>query len=85
MIEIKEVRRAEIPRARDEDGTCVTIVVKNGELTVSRLRLSGRSWSTATVDGQIAERDGDAILLGEERILKAGDCLAVELNRDGEA
>jgi hypothetical protein len=59
--------------------------VKGGELTVSRLRLPDRSWSTATVDGQIAERDDDAILLGTARNLQPNDCLTVELNPNGEA
>ena len=62
----------------------MNITVKGGELTVSRLRLPGCSWSTATVDGQTAGRDDDAVLLLTVRTLKAGDCLTVELNTDGE-
>jgi len=60
-------------------------VVKGGELTVSRLRLPGRSGGAALVDGQSADRDGDLVIFGKERILKAGECLAVELNPDGKA
>ncbi|HXM02493.1 MAG TPA: GH116 family glycosyl-hydrolase [Chthoniobacterales bacterium] len=78
VIEIKET-------GRGEGGTSVTITVKGGELTVSRLRLPGRSWSAAVVDGRTAGRDDDAILLGTARTLQAGDSLAVELNTDGDA
>jgi hypothetical protein len=78
VIEIKET-------GRTEGGTTVTITVKGGELTVSRLRLPGRSRSTAMVDGRTAGRDHDAIFLGTARTLQAGDSLAVELNTDGEA
>jgi non-lysosomal glucosylceramidase len=63
----------------------VTITVKGGDLTVSRLRLPGCSWSTARVDGQTVGRDDDAVLLRTARTMKAGDCLTVELNTDGEA
>jgi uncharacterized protein (DUF608 family) len=66
-------------------GTSVNLVVKGGELTVSRLRLPGRSGGAALVDGQSADRDGDLVIFGKERILKAGECLAVELNPDGKA
>jgi non-lysosomal glucosylceramidase len=66
-------------------GTRVTLVVKGGELTVSRLRLPGRSIRTAVVDGQSADRDGDLVVFGKEQILKAGDRLAVELDADGKA
>jgi len=84
VIEIKNGRRPGVSRG-DEDGTTVTITVKGGELTVSRFRLPGRSWSVATVDGQIAEHDEDAILLRTARILKPNDCLTVELSPSGEA
>jgi hypothetical protein len=66
-------------------GASVTLFVKGGELTVSRLRLPGRSGDAAVVDGQAAHRDGDLVMLGKERTLKAGDRLAVELNPDGKA
>ena len=66
-------------------GTSVNLVVKGGELTVSRLRLPGRSGGPALVDGQSADRDGDIVVFGKERILKAGECLAIELNPDGKA
>jgi non-lysosomal glucosylceramidase len=66
-------------------GTSVNLVVKGGELTVSRLRLPGRSGGAALVDGQSADRDGDVFVFGKERILKAGECLAIELNPDGKA
>ena len=84
VIEIKNGDRPGVAQ-RDKSGTTVTITVKGGELTVSRLRLPDRSWSTATVDGQIAERDDDAILLGTARNLQPNDCLTVELNPNGEA
>jgi hypothetical protein len=60
-------------------------MVKGGELTVSRLRLPGRAGGGAVVDGQAAQRDGDLVLLGELRTLKAGDRLAIELNPNGKA
>jgi uncharacterized protein (DUF608 family) len=66
-------------------GTSFNLAVKGGELTVCRLRLPGCSGGAALVDGQSADRDGDLIIFGKERILKAGDRLAVELNPDGKA
>jgi non-lysosomal glucosylceramidase len=65
--------------------TTVTITVKGGELTLCRLLLPGRSWNTATVDGQTAGHDDSAVVLGAARILQAGDSLVVELNTHGEA
>jgi len=84
VIEIKNGGRPGVAQ-RDESGTTVTITVKGGELTVSRLRLPSRSWSRAMVDGQTAERENDAILLGTARNLQPNDCLTVELNPHGEA
>ena len=66
-------------------GATVTVMVKGGELTLSRLRLPGRAGGAAVVDGQAAHRDGDLVLLGKMRTLKAGDRLAVELNPNGKA
>jgi non-lysosomal glucosylceramidase len=57
-------------------GSTVTLTVKGGELAVSRLRLPGLS-GTVTVQGQVAERDGDVILLGDQHTLQAGDWLVV--------
>jgi non-lysosomal glucosylceramidase len=57
-------------------GSTVTLTVKGGELAVSRLRLPGLS-GTVTVQGQVAERNGDVILLGDQHNLQAGDWLVV--------
>ena len=62
----------------------VTLIVKGGELGLSRLRLPGRS-GAATVQGRNVERDGDLIALGKHHTLKAGDRLVVELQTYGEA
>ncbi|MBV9875823.1 MAG: beta-glucosidase [Verrucomicrobia bacterium] len=84
VIEVKNDARPGVAQ-QDQSGTTVTITVKGGELTVSRLRLLGRSWSMATVDGQTAEHDDDAILLRTPRNLQPNECLTVELNPNGEA
>lgn len=84
VIEMKDSHRPGVAR-RNQGGTTVCITVKGGELTLSRLRLPGRSWSRAAVDGQTAECDDDTILLRTSRILKPGDRLTVELNPNGEA
>jgi non-lysosomal glucosylceramidase len=57
-------------------GETVTLKVIGGQLTISRLRLPGRS-GAVTIDGRTAERDGDVILLGELQTLNAGDRLAL--------
>jgi non-lysosomal glucosylceramidase len=62
----------------------VTLKVKGGELAVSKLRLPDRS-GAVTVDGQAAERNGDVILLGRQRTLKAGDRLVVGVDGYGQA
>jgi hypothetical protein len=62
----------------------VTLTVKGGELAVSKLWLPGHS-GAVTVDGQAAERNGDVILLGRQRILKAGDRLVVGVDGYGQA
>ena len=53
----------------------VAIMVKGGELAVSRMSLP---WfgGNVTVDGKAARREGDTILL-DPRTLRAGDCLIV--------
>ena len=61
-------------------GPGLTIKVRGGELSVSRLRLPGYSWSTATVDGQTAGRDDDAVLLRTARTVKAGEQLVIALS-----
>jgi hypothetical protein len=66
-------------------GTTVKVMVKGGELTVSRLRLPGHAGGDAVVDGQAAQRDGELVLLRKSRTLKAGDHLSVELNPNGKA
>jgi hypothetical protein len=62
----------------------VTLTVKGGELAVSRLRLPGLL-GTVTVQGQVAERSGDVILLGHQRILQAGDRLVAGVDTYGQA
>jgi non-lysosomal glucosylceramidase len=65
-------------------GPAVTLMVKGGELNVSRLRLPGLP-GAVTVDGQAAARDEDVILLGKHHILHAGDRLVVSAEPYGEA
>jgi non-lysosomal glucosylceramidase len=65
-------------------GSTVTLTVKGGELAVSRLRFPGRSGRT-TVQGQVAARDGDVILLGRDHTLQAGDDLVIEVDAYGQA
>jgi hypothetical protein len=65
-------------------GPAVSLVVKGGELGVSRLRLPELS-GVVTVGGRAAERDGDVILLGKHHTLQAGDRLVVRVNPYGEA
>jgi non-lysosomal glucosylceramidase len=62
----------------------VTLTVKGGELAVSRLRLPGLL-GAVTVQGQVAERNGDVILLGRQHILQAGDRLVAEVDTYGQA
>ncbi len=64
-------------------GLAVTLIVKGGELVVSRLRLPGLP-GAAMVEGHPAERDGDVILLGGRRTLQAGDRLVVEVKAYGQ-
>ncbi len=54
----------------------VAITVKGGELAVSRLRLPTLP-GKVTVDGRPAEREGDVILLGDQRRLTAGEWIVV--------
>jgi non-lysosomal glucosylceramidase len=61
-------------------GDGLTIKVRGGELSVSRVRFPEHSGASATVDGQAARRDDDLILLGEERSLKAGEQLVIALS-----
>ncbi|MBV9997905.1 MAG: beta-glucosidase [Verrucomicrobia bacterium] len=68
----------------DWNGSAVTLVVKGGELKVSRLWLPGLH-GAVTVQGQAAERDGDVILLGKDHTLQAGDRLVVSVEPYGEA
>jgi non-lysosomal glucosylceramidase len=65
-------------------GSTVILAVKGGELVVSRLRLPGLL-GTATVDGQAVKRDGDMVLLGKQRVLKAGDRLMLGVDTYGQA
>jgi non-lysosomal glucosylceramidase len=65
-------------------GSTVTLMVKGGELAVSRLRLP-RLPGSATVEGRAANRDGEVILLGNRRTLQAGDRLVVGVDANGEA
>ena len=65
-------------------GSTLTLTVKGGELSVSRLRLPRLS-GTATVEGQAVERDGDVILLGRHHSLQAGDRLVVGVDAYGQA
>ena len=64
-------------------GGGVTLSVKGGTLDVSRLRLAGFH-GRPTIDGKAVEREGDLILLGGQRQLKAGDSLVVEGNARGQ-
>ena len=65
-------------------GRSAILSVRGGELAVSRLRLPtlpGR----VTIDGRPVERDGDVILLGERRVLRAGQHIVVGADERGEA
>jgi non-lysosomal glucosylceramidase len=62
----------------------VTLTVKGGELAVSRLLLPGLL-GTVTVQGQVAERNGEVILLGRQHILQAGDRLVAKVDTYGQA
>ena len=65
-------------------GTTVTLTVKGGQLAVSQLRFPEHS-GVATVQGQVAARNGDLILLGRLHTLQAGDGLVVEVDAYGHA
>ena len=63
-------------------GRSAILRVKGGELAVSRLRLPtlpGR----VVADGKPAERDGDIVLLGARRVLRAGEQVAVGADERG--
>jgi non-lysosomal glucosylceramidase len=65
-------------------GSEATLSVLGGELEIAAVllpTLPGR----ARVDGRIVERDGDAILLGGRRIMKAGNRLIVGVEARGAA
>jgi non-lysosomal glucosylceramidase len=62
----------------------VSVAVKGGELAISKLRLPGFS-GKAFVDGQAAELDGELILLGKNRTLRAGERLTIEADVHGQA
>jgi uncharacterized protein (DUF608 family) len=62
--------------------TSAIVTVKGGELAVSRLglpTLPGR----VVADGKPAERDGDIVLLGARRVLRAGEQLAIGADKRG--
>ena len=65
-------------------GSIVTLSVKGGELSASRLRLPGLA-GPVSVDGKEAKREGDVVLLGGMRKLKAGDRLVVGADARGQA
>jgi hypothetical protein len=64
-------------------GSTATLSVKGGELNVSRIRVAGFAGRVA-VDGNVAEREGDVILLGATRKLKVGDRLVVGADARGQ-
>jgi len=63
-------------------GGGATVSVRGGELAISRLRLPSLH-GPASVDGRLAEREGDVILLAEPRVLRAGDSIAIEARGRG--
>jgi len=65
-------------------GTTATLTVKGGELAVSRIRLPALQ-GAPSVDGSPAEREGDAIVLGGLRRLKAGDRVVIGVDARGQA
>lgn len=65
-------------------GGTVTLIVKGGELAVARVRLPTLP-GVATVDGRTAEREGDTILIGSLRRLKAGERIMVGVDARGQA
>jgi hypothetical protein len=65
-------------------GSTVTLIVHGGELVVSRLRLPRRS-DAVIAEGHTTERNGDLIVLGRQRTVKAGDRLVVRVRGYGEA
>jgi non-lysosomal glucosylceramidase len=64
-------------------GSMVTLVVRGGELAVSKIQLPDRP-GAVTVEGQRVERDGDFILLGKQYTLKAGDRLVLGVDSHGQ-
>ena len=64
-------------------GLTATLLVKGGELAISRLSLPGLA-GTVTVNGQARERDGNVILLGGRQTLLAGDRLVVGMDTYGD-
>jgi non-lysosomal glucosylceramidase len=64
-------------------GLTATLLVKGGELAISRLSLPGLA-GTVTVNGQARERDGNVILLGGRHTLLAGDRLVVGMDTYGD-
>jgi uncharacterized protein (DUF608 family) len=65
-------------------GSTVTLSVRGGELSVSRLRLPGLQ-GIVTVDGQPIERNGEVILLGRQCRLQAGGRIVVRADAYGQA
>ncbi len=64
-------------------GLTATLLVKGGELAISRLSLPGLA-GTVTVNGQAKERDGNVILLGGRQTLLAGDRLVMGMDTYGD-
>jgi non-lysosomal glucosylceramidase len=67
----------------ERQGLTATLLVKGGELAISRLSLPGLA-GTVTVNGQARERDGNVILLGGRHTLLAGDRLVVGMDTYGD-
>jgi non-lysosomal glucosylceramidase len=65
-------------------GSTLTLTVKGGELAMSGIRLP-ELLGAATVDGRIAERKDDLILLGNQQTLQAGDRMVLEVHSYGQA
>ncbi len=65
-------------------GSTVTLTVKGGELSVSRIRLPGLP-GAATVEGQAAKRNGEVVLLDQRHTLQAGDFLVLGVDAYGQA
>ena len=64
-------------------GLTATLLVKGGELAISRLRLPGLA-GPAHRQGQARERDGNVVLLGGRQTLMAGDRLVVGVDTYGD-